>query len=58
MSDTERPDQDDVEGHGLRGYNWSDERLKQAISQVDDALARLRELQVTPARTSTSRATR
>jgi hypothetical protein len=47
MSDTKRPDQDDVEGHALRGYNWSDERLKQAISQVDDALARLRELQVT-----------
>jgi hypothetical protein len=46
MSDTERPDQDDVEGHGLWA-SWSDERLKQAISQVDDALARLRELQVT-----------
>jgi hypothetical protein len=47
MSDTERPEQDDVEGHGLWSSSWSDERLKQAISQVDDALARLRELQGT-----------
>jgi hypothetical protein len=35
--------QDDVEGHGF--YGLSDENLKRAISQVDDALQVLRQLQ-------------
>ena len=48
MSDTKRPDQDDVEGHGLRGYNWSDERLKQAISSLETALGGLRAVGKTP----------
>jgi hypothetical protein len=39
MSHMEPPGQDDVEGHA---YGWSDENLKQAISQVQDALQVLR----------------
>jgi hypothetical protein len=44
MSHMEPPGQDDVEGHA---YGWSDENLKQAISQVQDALQVLRQLEPT-----------
>ena len=44
MSHIEPSGQDDLEGHG---YGLSDENLKQAISQVQDALQVLRQLQPT-----------
>jgi len=44
MSHMDRLKQDDVHGHFMA---WSDENLKQAISQVDDALQVLRRLQPT-----------
>jgi hypothetical protein len=39
-------DGEDVEGHLMR---WSDQELKQAVAQVEDALAALRELETGPA---------
>jgi uncharacterized protein YacL (UPF0231 family) len=42
MSHMEPSGRDDVEGHA---YSWSDENLKQAISQIQDALQVLRQLE-------------
>jgi polyhydroxyalkanoate synthesis regulator phasin len=36
-----KPVDDDVQGHSA---SWSDENLKQAIAEVEDALAKLRDL--------------
>jgi hypothetical protein len=46
MSHMEPSGQDDVQGHSS---SWSDENLKQAISQVQDALQVLRQLEPTQA---------